>query len=55
MNESDLKASSTAAPSGRKDQIVNGLRGVQPSTFSTAKQECFLREQIDSIRCGREW
>ncbi|MCB0712610.1 MAG: hypothetical protein KDD67_09795 [Ignavibacteriae bacterium] len=37
MKESDVKNSSSAAPSGRKHQIVNRFRGVQPAAFSTAK------------------
>ncbi|MEZ4786256.1 MAG: hypothetical protein R3F28_19530 [Candidatus Kapaibacterium sp.] len=40
----DVKASNAAAPSGRKHQIVNKLRGVQPAAFSTAKNEYSLRE-----------
>ena len=40
----DVKASNAAAPSGRKHQIVNKLRGVLPTAFSTAKDKCSLRE-----------
>ncbi|MCB0712831.1 MAG: hypothetical protein KDD67_10915 [Ignavibacteriae bacterium] len=49
MEEGDIKASSTTAPSGREHQIANRYRGVQPVAFSTTKSECSLWEQFDEL------